>query len=336
MSVLIRAQALIGYPELVRQHGGDPKALLARYGFSLAQLHDSRAYISYREFMALLEETAAELGREEFGLELSNYQDIGMMGLVGLFLQQSTNLRTFIVEAIEKISAHNQGEDWELRVAGGIASIHRHERSPAARSNRQGRELAVGVLLHIVRQLIGRDWHPLWISFIHGPAGSLSSYSRCLRAEVRFNQEFEGMVFNAADLDTSLARANDQIRELLRQYLSDLEFKYSENESEQVRVLIRHTMNHQGCNLNNIARLMAFSPRTLQRRLARRGDTFKSLLNEVRIEVACQFLQETNLPLTQLSLRLGYTEPSAFTRAFRQQMGVSPLAYRKSHPSNGA
>jgi len=336
MSILIRAQALIGYPELVRQHGGDPKALLARYGLSLAQLGDSRAFVSYRDFMALLEETAAELGKEEFGLELSNYQDIGMMGLVGLFLQQSTNLRTFIVEAIEKISAHNQGEDWELRVEGGIASIYRHERRPAVRSNRQGRELAVGVLLHIVRQLIGQSWQPLWISFIHGPAGTLSSYRKCLRAEVRFNQEFDGMVFDAADLDTNLANASDQVRELLRQYLSNLEFKYSENVSEQVRVLIRHTMNHQGCNLDNIARLMAFSPRTLQRRLARRGDTFKGLLNEVRIEVACQFLQETRLPLTQLSLRLGYTGPSAFTRAFRQQMGLSPLAYRKSHRPDDA
>lgn len=331
MSILIRVQALRGYPELVRQLQGEPGPLLARHGLSQVQLGDPRAYMAYHAFLALLEETARELDEPEFGLKLSQCQDLGMMGLIGLFLQQSRDLRSFFAAARSTIHSHNEGEDWELKIEGQWASVRRYERIKAVASNRQGRELAIGAVLRVIRQLIGDSWKPAWVSFIHGPAVPVASYKKCLQAEVQFNQEFDGLVFDVSNLDRSLTGSSEQVRLLLDQNLSELQLKYHEDFPEQVRTLIRHSIDHDSCKLENIARLLALSPRTLQRRLGEQGLAFRHLLNEVRTELACTFLKETDQPLNQLSLRLGYTEASAFTRAFRQQMGMAPLAWRSEH-----
>ena len=97
----------------------------------------------------------------------------------------------------------------------------------------------------------------------------------------------------------------------------------------QVSTLISRAIGQGCCSLEHVAKQMSISPRTLQRRLAEQGDTFKSLSSQVRMELACRLLKETGMPMGQLSLRLGYTEASAFTRAFRQHKGVPPLAWRK-------
>jgi AraC-like DNA-binding protein len=99
--------------------------------------------------------------------------------------------------------------------------------------------------------------------------------------------------------------------------------------SGQVRGLIRHTIGHGCCSLVQVATRLAISPRTLQRRLAAQGITFKDLVIELRMELACQLLEGTNMPMGQLAQRVGYTEASAFTRAFRQHKGKTPKRWRK-------
>ena len=99
--------------------------------------------------------------------------------------------------------------------------------------------------------------------------------------------------------------------------------------SGQVRGLIRHAIGDGCCTLGYVATRLAISPRTLQRRLAAQGVTFKDLVIELRMELACQLLEATNIPMGQLAQRLGYTEASAFTRAFRQHTGKPPRLWRK-------
>jgi AraC-like DNA-binding protein len=98
--------------------------------------------------------------------------------------------------------------------------------------------------------------------------------------------------------------------------------------SGQVRGLIRHSIGHGCCTLGQVATSLAISPRTLQRRLAAQGVTFKDLVIELRMELACQLLEGTNIPMGRLAQRVGYTEASAFTRAFRQHTGKTPRLWR--------
>jgi AraC-like DNA-binding protein len=70
----------------------------------------------------------------------------------------------------------------------------------------------------------------------------------------------------------------------------------------------------------------------MSRHLRTRGLTFRQVANEVRFEIACELLENTDMALGQIAATLKYSEPSAFTRAFRRWCGQSPSEWRASHP----
>ncbi len=82
---------------------------------------------------------------------------------------------------------------------------------------------------------------------------------------------------------------------------------------------------------DTVARLFSVSRRTLLRHLHAEGHTYRQVVNEVRLEIACMLLAKTNLPLKQIAEVLNYSEPSAFTRAFERWSGQAPSAWRRDH-----
>jgi AraC-like DNA-binding protein len=81
-------------------------------------------------------------------------------------------------------------------------------------------------------------------------------------------------------------------------------------------------------SLERVARRMALSPRTLQRRLQAEGTSFAAVLDETRKVIADGYVREPNVALTEVAYLLGFSEPSAFSRAFQRWYGVAPSRYR--------
>ncbi|WFT83611.1 AraC family transcriptional regulator [Methylobacterium sp. CB376] len=80
-----------------------------------------------------------------------------------------------------------------------------------------------------------------------------------------------------------------------------------------------------------VAEVIGFSRRTLSRRLKSEGATFKEVINEARFNVAKQLLVNTDMSLAEISAALEFSEPAAFTHAFRRWTGTTPSAWRKKH-----
>lgn len=97
----------------------------------------------------------------------------------------------------------------------------------------------------------------------------------------------------------------------------------------QLQQCILDALPEGGATLDVIAGRLGFSERTLQRRLQGAQLNFQQLVERLRFDAARHYLLQGGLPLTEIGYRLGYSEPSAFSRAFRRWSGVSPLAYRR-------
>ncbi len=102
--------------------------------------------------------------------------------------------------------------------------------------------------------------------------------------------------------------------------------------TEDLRRLLRTELLRDTCSAATVARLFSMHRRTLTRHLRTEGLAFRQVANEVRFEIACQLLQNTDMALSQVAAALKYSEPSAFTRAFRRWSGQTPSAWRASHP----
>ncbi|MGW4243099.1 helix-turn-helix domain-containing protein [Nocardia sp. NPDC004722] len=98
-----------------------------------------------------------------------------------------------------------------------------------------------------------------------------------------------------------------------------------------LRNAIHGSMQKGGFELNDVARRLSISPRTLQRRLHERGTTWRDALDAVRLEQATRLLRETDLPVDVIAARLGYADARAFRRAFIRWKDLPPNAFRKSH-----
>lgn len=98
-----------------------------------------------------------------------------------------------------------------------------------------------------------------------------------------------------------------------------------------LRRLLRTELLRDNCSAAAVARLFSMHRRTLNRHLRMEGLAFRQAVNEVRFEIACELLANTDMTLSQVAAVLRYSELSAFTRAFRRWSGQTPSAWRASH-----
>jgi AraC-like DNA-binding protein len=96
-----------------------------------------------------------------------------------------------------------------------------------------------------------------------------------------------------------------------------------------VRRAIAESMRHGDPSLAQVARRVALGPRTVQRHLEQHGTTFKRLVDDTRREFGLRYLRDPKHTLTDIAYLLGYSEVSAFNRAFRRWTGSTPTDYRR-------
>jgi AraC-like DNA-binding protein len=101
--------------------------------------------------------------------------------------------------------------------------------------------------------------------------------------------------------------------------------------TEGVRRVLRTELLKDTCSVAAIACLFSMHRRTLHRHLQTEGVAFRQVANEIRFEIACDLLANTEMTLSQIAAALRYSEPSAFTRAFRRWSGQTPSAWRRDH-----
>jgi AraC-like DNA-binding protein len=116
----------------------------------------------------------------------------------------------------------------------------------------------------------------------------------------------------------------------MKQYLERVlaEIPQEDGMLVSVRRAVAEAMREGDPNLTRVAKKMAMSPRTLQRQLKEQGMEFKQLVDDTRRRFALSYLRDRRHTLTEIAFLLGYSEASAFNRAFKRWTGSTPLAYR--------
>lgn len=152
------------------------------------------------------------------------------------------------------------------------------------------------------------------------------------KTRFRFNASCTKVVFDEASLDRSLRYSDPKLHAILA---STLRHRYTEQGLEPsfidtVRTLILEHLPRGSTSIDEISTRMGMSQRSLHRKLEEDGTTFRRLLSDVRCARAAQYLLLEPRTISEISQLLGYSEPSAFHRAFRQWFGCAPTTYRES------
>lgn len=125
------------------------------------------------------------------------------------------------------------------------------------------------------------------------------------------------------------------MRALLEESVQRIKNSQCAEFSHDLRWLLRKQRRRSRCSAEDIAELLTMHRRTLSRRLKGSGLGYRAIANEIRFEIARQLLEDTEVPLGQITAALGYSEASTFTRAFGRWSGETPTAWRARHRRDG-
>jgi AraC-like DNA-binding protein len=325
---LIHVDVVRGFPELVRELGGDPDALLRQVG-----LDDGRSdgAVSCRAWINLMELAAQALGFPDFGMRLAAQQGGGEV--FGPVAQIMHNARTF-GDGLEYVCRHVQAVSMAVRM--------RLERDPASGAVFSGYHILLDGLPHrrqaieqvlllghlnAVRSTGGRA-RVREVRFRHQPLSPLRTYRRYYGCEVRFDQQEDGVVYHPRDLQAPIVDADARAYETAKSFI-DSRFPPTRPPMHvQVRGVIQQFLGTEYCNPDEVGAELGLHRRTLHRRLRAEGHNFLEIRDAVRREVALYYVQETDTPLAHVAQKLGYAEHSVFSRTFQRWFGLSPRRMR--------
>jgi AraC-like DNA-binding protein len=330
MASLIRATNLWGYGDLVRELGADPTPFLSRFHIPVGIEHEDDAFISLENFVGMLEASAAELDCPAFGLRLSRWQGLDILGPIAVIAR---NAQT-VLDGMESVARYLYVHSPALKLTvvspspGGDVRFSYEVAEPGLPYALQGYELSMANGARMIRLMGGPTARPRAYSFMHEQHGSDAAYSEALGCPVRFGQNWCGLELPAHLAAKRIESADPETRRIATKYLESHYLPSTATLSERVATLARRLLPTGHCSVDAIGDELAMHPRTLQRQLASEGVRCQDIIDRERRSHAARYLADPRFHLSQISVLLGYNEQSTLNRSCRRWFGKTPRQYR--------
>lgn len=301
-------------------------------GISDENLRNKKSTIYLKQLLRLCRNIRILSADRYLGLEIGKEIHVVDYGMFGFAMMSAKTLHEAILLGMRLVALSFTGFKHEL-IEHGRTAIHRM--TPLMDYGdllnvMSDREVSA---VYLIYQELARVKPPvIEINFVHYGGDTPSRYQQHFDCPVNFGRPFNEIVLPRDFLDMSISDASQESAELCVQQCELLISKFSEktNLVEDVRYEILSRPAYFP-DIETVAGKMHMSSRTLRRHLDKQGTSYQDLLNEIRLNLARDYLLATALRLDQISQLLGYTEPANFTHAFKRWTGVSPRTYRMQH-----
>jgi len=191
-------------------------------------------------------------------------------------------------------------------------------------------ESATCILLRFLSQVTEGDFQATAVRFRHPRGATLEAYRRVLRAPVTLGADEGAIHFDAALLarqslaaEPELLAVHEQLAENRMIDLARRDFLLALDQE------LGGLLEQGNVSLDALSARLGLAPRALRTKLAAAGTSFKTMVAAYRARLARRLLARTNEPLDQIIYLTGFSEPAAFTRAFKRWTGETPTAYRR-------
>lgn len=324
-------QALCSY---LRQKRMDPSPLMPK-GLQETATH-ALERVPAEAFCQFQIQAAQALQDPLLGLHLGQTIQPSHLGALGYALLACDNLGAALMRIqryhrlmhdINPITYHHTSTHVELR--WGMAMGR-----PGALFDETG----VTAIVQFAQELCGRPLPIDELDFVNPPPKDSAPYDAFFRCKVRFGQTLTRLSLRLDCLQWPLRQHDPHLLKLMdEQVQASLDALPSSGDLvEQTRRALRYLAPQGVPELDRVASELRLSPRVLYRRLAAQGHQFRDLREQTLQHTAKSHLQEGRLPMSDIALLLGYSEQSAFTRAFKRWTGQSPLQWRQTQAHQAA
>ena len=317
--------------DYLMDHGVEPDMVFAEAGISSTKDEDYDAPLPVPQVATLFELAALHTDNPAMGMKMGQQYHYESSSLLILAMLAAPSVE----EGIRCINSYDKYVDTGIETSFDFnqptaqfgARVLAEDDISVVQLNEYLMVFLIQALCMATRQQV-----PLTgVCFCHTNEQNRVALEQFFNAPVSFGQSYNRLLFDRSFLQERFFTSNALLFDILKNALKTY---YSPNSAQTgfIDAVSREIIVMAGDELastDTVARRLAISPRTLRRRLADEGYSFQEAKNLAREKRAKYYLSQTNMPLSEIAFELGYSELSAFSRAFRSWVGETPQSYRE-------
>lgn len=328
-NVTVAAGHVLGLIQYAETHGAERAALLAHAAIDASLLHDHFKRVPLLKYVALLRECERVCGDPTLALHFATSTNCADLSIVSLICAACVD----VAEAVTMLDRYGR---IALDVGGIDGEAHYKLEHSAAGTwlidNRQhfgqGSSLTEITLVRMATN-VRRMFDPSFVRavhFAHAASEHHAEYQRVLGVPVHFEKAHSGILFDPAWLTQPIARAPRYSMAVLTAHADTLlaQLEQARTVRGRVEAALMPLLLRGEASLDVVAAMVAMSRPTLYRALKAEGTTYARVLDELRFQLAKNFLDESGSTVSSVSHRVDFSDPASFTRAYRRWTGRSP------------
>ncbi|MEG2357747.1 AraC family transcriptional regulator [Acinetobacter sp.] len=287
----------------------------------------------YSLWRELLLELDAQLRRPALGLEIAELVQPKHLGIIAYIAMSCENLG----EALQRYHDFHRliydGSPLQVTAQGGLLSI-RWSELPQNMTAQITDETAIALMVGFLKHFM--DFKNIRLHAVHFQSAAprhAALYAQYFGCKVRFSQPCSEVLLPVQELSAPFLQGDQTLQQLLTQQAQSLlqKLPHSTQTDQRLQQAILTGLQKNQFQIEHIAGQLNIPVRQLQRHLQQQGASYQQRMQEVRCMLAEQYLRDPHLSLQEIALLLGYSEQSAFQRAFKRWLQLTPQQWRRQN-----
>lgn len=323
--------------DVAERRGAQVPALMREAGLPADVVRSPELRLSASQAIRLFECAVAATGDADLGLHMGEAVRPASFNALGYAAMSCATLAETLPLLLRFERLVTELGTTELRQSGDWMTIAWRPAVEAGPGLRAIQDAIVAGWLTFARWMTGIEGELREARFAHRAPARRDEYARIFRCPLQFSAEENALVFHRHFLEQRLLAADQgfHVHQRARAQALLAQLDAQPDFTRRASALIRQQLPHGAPSLQQLAHALHVSERTLRRRLQAEGSGFQALLDTIRHQQALLYLDDPQLTVLHIALLLGYSEPTAFTHAFKAWTGASPQQYRQGKKVGG-
>lgn len=317
--------------EIILEHGISIKDFKSRTGVNRSQIYDPDAWIPMTSFIKLWQE-AIHLTRDPaLALHLRKETGLRMIHFVVQLATHSSTLLDALFHLSQYAGLMAQSDKFELSDSEELIELTYTNTAPEYQTRWiPEHNFSLGVELGRTLSPAQKNFNPVQVNFQHPEPGYKDAYEEVFCSPVLFQQPNNSIIFHKKDLMQPISTRDPYLQKILKNYAKLSLDKVDVSESLQTKIIERIIVGlpSGNANIKVVAKELNMTRSTLYRQLKEEGHTFQKLLLKTRQDIAKKHIRN-GMSSSQVAYLIGFSEPAAFSHAFKRWYGINPGEYRK-------
>jgi AraC-like DNA-binding protein len=315
---------------LLEHHGIDPKPLFRELSIGIEVFQDPNARIPSSKWDVLIRRAAELDPGAGFALVVSKCWHPSNLGALGFAWLSSSTLRTGLQRLMRYWKLLGERSSLRLLDQGNAVKLVLDTGRTDPVISGHVADFSLSLLYSLCQLNYGEALRPLELQMRYVWPGEKEAYERHFGCPVVCNASEDSLSFAGSDIDHPLPTSNRQIAATLDQVLAEqLAHLDKNNVVARCKASLLEQLSEGELSEQDMAEALHMSRRTLQRKLAEAELTYQRLVDETRRDLALRYIEDPRNSIIDITFLLGFSQQSAFTRAFKRWTGASPTHYRQ-------